>query len=112
MGARAEAPASVKLGIADTEIVAQISADETKQVVLVIGNVATAKTTFRLHIYDAGGAESADQFNAWGGFYDRELGPNGEETIVVSMHLTTGFKVSGQAGVVDSIVVNVFSIDL
>jgi hypothetical protein len=114
MGARALAPSHVALGVADTEILAELAADETRQIVLVIGNTETAKRTFSLHVYEsaAPASETAGQDNAIGGWFNREIGPSGEESLILSMHLTEGWKISGSADVADDVVVHVFPIEL
>ena len=112
MGARALEPSHVVLGTGDTEIVAALGADETQQITLVIGNTATAAVTFRLHVYDDDAAESAAQSNAIAGYFDRTIGPNGEESIVLALHLTFGWKISGLASVGSALTIHVFPVEL
>ena len=112
MGARALEPSHVVLGTSDTEIVAALAADETQQITLVIGNTATAAVTFRIHVYDDDAAETAAQSNAIAGYFDRTIGPNGEESIVLALHLTFGWKISGQCSVVSALTVHVFPVEI
>lgn len=112
MAARALEPSHVVLGTSDTEVVAPLGADETRQFTLVIGNTAAAEVTFRLHVYDDDAAESAAQSNAIGGYFDRTIGPNGEESVVLAMHLTFGWKISGQCSIASAVNVHVFPVEL
>ena len=112
MGARALEPSHVVLGTSDTEVVAALAADETRQFTLVIGNTAAAEVTFRLHVYDDDAAEIAAQANAIAGYFDRIMGPAGEESIVLAMHLTFGWKISGQCSIGSAVTIHVFPVEL
>jgi hypothetical protein len=112
MGARALEPSHVVLGTGDTEVVAALGTDETRQITLVIGNTASAEVTFRLHVYDDDAAETAEQANAIAGYFDRHIGPNGEESIVLAMHLVFGWKISGQCSVDSALTIHIFPTEL
>ncbi len=98
-------PVHVALGVADTEIVAEVGASTTKRVFVMITNTDTVIRTFQLHRYDSGSAESAVQTNAI--FWSRSIAPNSSELLEVSLTLVTGWKISGLASAANVVIVHV-----
>lgn len=113
MPARIQAASAIKLAVTETELVAELAAGVNQIVGLAIGNKGTAAVKVSIHVINT--TQTAplnvlDQFNAFGEWYQREIGPR-EETAIITVPLGPSNKVVGLCDTADAVSVHVFPVN-
>lgn len=112
MPARIEAATAIKLSTTAAVLVAELAAGVNQIVGIAIGNKGTATAKVSIHVINTNQTsplDVLDQFNAFGGWYLRELGPR-EETVILTVPLGPGNKVEGLCDLDDTVSVHVFPV--